>query len=101
MARWRFVRKRLLLLFVLCLSLLLQGGAAQAVDGRPAKRQRLGPRRYGQRLVWSYDVASFITLTESATLAGFIVLQSSMFVSFCGGSTNAAGHELNRVAHKP
>ena len=49
------LRKRLLLLFVLCLSLLLQGGAAQAVDERPAKRQRLGPRRYGQRLVWSYD----------------------------------------------
>jgi hypothetical protein len=41
--------KRLLLLFVLCLSLLLQGGAAQT------KHQRLGPRKYGQRLVWSYD----------------------------------------------
>jgi hypothetical protein len=38
------LRKRLLLLFVLCLSLaLLQGGAAQAVDERPAKRHRLGP----------------------------------------------------------
>jgi hypothetical protein len=49
------LRKRLLLLFVLCLSLLLRGGAAQAVDERAAKRQRLGPRRYGQRLVWSYD----------------------------------------------
>jgi hypothetical protein len=52
------LRKRLLLLFVLCcLSLLLQGAGAavlpnaQAVDGRPAKRQRIGPRRYGQRLV--------------------------------------------------